>query len=52
MHSGIERILQLLPDSYQPFEGTEYPMPVAAAMLAAMPEYRGIEGLVNSRSVR
>lgn len=35
---GIERILEVLPDAYAVFAGSEYPMPVSQAMLGEMPD--------------
>lgn len=38
MNAAIERILTLLPSSYKPFAGTQYPMPVSQALLGQMPD--------------
>ncbi|MGC9349004.1 MAG: hypothetical protein ACP5JG_12745 [Anaerolineae bacterium] len=38
MIAAIEEVLRRLPDTYQPFIGTEYPMPVAQAMLGELPD--------------
>jgi acetyl-CoA decarbonylase/synthase complex subunit beta len=38
MDPTISALLQALPDAYAPFGGSEYPMPVAQALLGAVPD--------------
>ena len=38
MDSAIDKLLQILPDAYNAFEGSEYPMPVSQALLGEMPD--------------
>lgn len=41
--SVISQILRELPETYRPFEKTEYPMPVSQAILGGLPDLRQLK---------
>ena len=38
MKAIVEKIVQMLPESFEPFENTEYPMPVSQGIVGQLPD--------------